>query len=109
MGKVSVVGIGPGSYAHMTIQAEQTLRCCDVILGYQVYVELVRGRYPDKEFVSSPMTKEAERCRMALGLARSGKMWRWYALATAASMGWQRWCMSFGGKTAPRRSPLSQG
>ena len=56
MGKVSVVGIGPGSYAHMTIQAEQTLRCCDVILGYQVYVELVRGRYPDKEFVSSPMT-----------------------------------------------------
>lgn len=73
MGKVSVVGIGPGSYAHMTIQAEQTLRCCDVILGYQVYVELVRGRYPDKEFVSSPMTKEAERCRMALELARSGK------------------------------------
>ena len=63
MGKVSVVGIGPGSYAHMTIQAEQTLRCCDVILGYQVYVELVRGRYPDKELVSSPMTKEAERCR----------------------------------------------
>lgn len=73
MGKVSVVGIGPGSYAHMTIQAEQTLRCCDVILGYQVYVELVRGRYPDKAFVSSPMTKEAERCRMALELARSGK------------------------------------
>ena len=73
MGKVSVVGIGPGSYAHMTIQVEQTLRCCDVILGYQVYVELVRGRYPDKEFVSSPMTKEAERCRMALELARSGK------------------------------------
>lgn len=73
MGKVSVVGIGPGSYAHMTIQAEQTLRCCDVILGYQVYVELVRGRYPDKEFVSSPMTKETERCRMALELARSGK------------------------------------
>lgn len=73
MGKVSVVGIGPGSYAYMTIQAEQTLRCCDVILGYQVYVELVRGRYPDKEFVSSPMTKEAERCRMALELARSGK------------------------------------
>ena len=73
MGKVSVVGIGPGSYAHMTLQAEQTLRCCDVILGYQVYVELVRGRYPDKEFVSSPMTKEAERCRMALEMARSGK------------------------------------
>ena len=66
MGKVSVVGIGPGSYAHMTIQAEQTLRCCDVILGYQVYVELVRGRYPDKEFVSSPMTKAVSYTHLTL-------------------------------------------
>lgn len=73
MGNVTVVGIGPGNYENMTIAADRALAACDVIVGYPVYVELVRGRYPEKECVSTPMTQEAKRCRMALELAQAGK------------------------------------
>ena len=73
MGNVTVVGIGPGNYENMTIAADRALAACDVIVGYPVYVELVRGRYPEKACVSTPMTQEAKRCRMALELAQEGK------------------------------------
>ena len=73
MGKVTVVGIGPGSFEDMTIRADTALRACDAIVGYPVYVDLVRDRYPGKELHSTPMTREAERCQLALELARSGK------------------------------------
>ena len=73
MGKVIVVGIGPGSYEDMTIRADTALRECDAIVGYPVYVDLVRDRYPGKELHSTPMTRETERCQLVLELARSGK------------------------------------
>ena len=68
-----MVGIGPGDYENMTVRADRALGACQVIVGYHVYVDLVKERYPDKEFLTTPMTKEADRCRMALDAARSGK------------------------------------
>ena len=73
MGKVIVVGIGPGSYEDMTIRADRALQSCDAIVGYGVYVDLVKERYPDKAFYETPMTREAKRCALALDLARAGK------------------------------------
>ena len=73
MGNLSVVGIGPGGYEDMTIRADRVLTACEVIVGYHVYVDLVRDRYPDKEFLTTPMTREMERCQMALDAARAGK------------------------------------
>ena len=73
MNKLVVVGIGPGNYENMTVGADQALKACDVIIGYHVYVDLVKDRYPDKEFLSTPMTQEVKRCQMALDLAREGK------------------------------------
>ena len=73
MGKVIVVGIGPGSYEDMTIRADRALQSCDAIVGYGVYVDLVRERYPDKAFYETPMTQEAKRCALALEFARAGK------------------------------------
>ena len=64
MGKVIVVGIGPGNYENMTVRADLALRNCDVIVGYHVYVDLVRERYPDKEFLTTPMTQEAKSAPM---------------------------------------------
>ena len=68
MGKVIVVGIGPGGYEDMTIRADEALRACDAIVGYPVYVDLVRDRYPGKELHSTPMTRETERCQLVLEL-----------------------------------------
>ena len=44
MGKLTVVGIGPGNYDNMTVSADRVLRECQVIVGYHVYVDLVRER-----------------------------------------------------------------
>ena len=66
MSKLIVVGIGPGDYENMTVRADRALQSCDVIIGYTVYVDLVKERYPDKEFLTTPMTRETQRCQMAI-------------------------------------------
>ena len=73
MGKVFVVGIGPGNFENMTIRADRALASCQAIVGYPVYVDLVRDRYPGKELHATPMTQEAKRCQLALDLAQEGK------------------------------------
>lgn len=73
MSTLYVVGIGPGDQEDMTVRADRALCACDVIVGYSVYVELIRSRYPDKEFLTTPMTRETERCALAVSQARSGK------------------------------------
>lgn len=65
MNKIYVVGIGPGAYEKMTIEAAETLKKCDCIVGYDVYIDLVRDHFADKKFLSTPMRKEVERCVMA--------------------------------------------
>ena len=43
MSTIFVVGIGPGAYEKMTIEAADALRNCDVIIGYTVYVYGMAG------------------------------------------------------------------
>lgn len=73
MNKLFVVGLGPGNFEDMTIKADNALKASDVIVGYNVYIDLIKERYTDKEFISSAMTRESERCRKALEIAESGK------------------------------------
>ena len=42
MSKIYVVGIGPGAYDQMTGRAIRALNESDVIIGYTVYVDLVK-------------------------------------------------------------------
>ena len=58
MNKIYVVGIGPGAYEKMTIEAARALEKCDVIIGYTVYIDLVKDHFPGKTFLSTPMKKE---------------------------------------------------
>jgi len=73
LGKLYVVGLGPGDYDNMTVKADRVLAACDTIIGYHVYVDLISERYPGKEYLTTPMTREADRCRMALEEAANGK------------------------------------
>ena len=73
MNKIYVVGIGPSEYEKMTIQATKALESCDVIVGYTVYVDLVKDHFPGKEFLTTPMRRETERCRLAFEQAAAGK------------------------------------
>ena len=71
-GLLSVIGIGPGCFEMMTQQAVNALESCDAIIGYHVYVDLVKDHFPGKKLLTTPMRKEEERCRLALDEAASG-------------------------------------
>lgn len=73
MGKVYVVGIGPGCGEQITPQAKNAMERAEVLCGYTVYIDLVKPLYPDKETYTTPMTRETERCRWALEAAQSGR------------------------------------
>ena len=73
-GKLYVVGIGPGAYEQMTVKAVRALEKSQVIVGYTVYAQLVREHFPEKEYVTTPMRQEKERCQMALDLVKKGKI-----------------------------------
>lgn len=73
MSTMYVVGIGPGAWEKMTIEAAEALQKSDTIIGYTVYIDLVKDHLPDKEFLSTPMRKEVDRCVMAFEEAAKGK------------------------------------
>lgn len=73
MSKIYVAGIGPGAYEQMTIQAVRALEESDVIIGYTVYVELVREHFAGKEYLTTPMKQEVKRCELAFEEAQKGK------------------------------------
>jgi precorrin-3B C17-methyltransferase len=70
---LSIVGIGPGDKQYLTLEALEVLQKSDIIAGYTVYVELVQKFLSDKEYYTTPMTKEKERCEWALAQAAKGK------------------------------------
>ena len=69
---IVVVGIGSGRADMMTQQAQLALESADVIVGYDVYIELIRPYCRDKTVVSSGMRQEIKRCEEALAWARKG-------------------------------------
>ena len=57
MSKIYVVGIGPGAYDQMTGRAIRALNESDVIIGYTVYVDLVREYFCRQRVHDPPMKK----------------------------------------------------
>lgn len=70
---IYVVGIGPGRTDMMTREAYYVLDKSDVIVGYTVYTELISDTFKDKEYMTTPMKKEVERCRLCFEEAKKGK------------------------------------
>ncbi len=71
--QIYVVGIGPGSAGQMTVEAHRVLEQCGTVVGYAVYTGLLQEEFPDKEYLTTPMRQETERCRMAFAEALKGK------------------------------------
>ncbi len=72
MSRLYAVGIGPGGGGQMTIHAREVLERSAVIVGYPVYVDLIREEFPDKRYLTTPMRRETDRCRMAFEEAKKG-------------------------------------
>jgi len=71
--EINVIGIGPGGYEFMTPQAKTVIQNSDVIVGYTLYVELIKDLIEGKKVLSTPMKQEVERCKLALSEALDGK------------------------------------
>jgi len=72
-GKIFIVGLGPGTYEHMTDHCVKTIRECDVLVGYSNYVKYISNIIGDKEVFSTGMRHEVERAEKAVELASMGK------------------------------------
>ncbi len=73
MKKIYVVGIGPGGQEFMTPQAKKAIEESDTVVGYTVYVDLVKDLTRGKEVLSTAMKQEVDRCKLCLEAALSDK------------------------------------
>lgn len=72
-GQIWLVGTGPGRLDQMTSAAKAALREADAIIGYSLYVDLIRPLTRAGQIVEAlPITKEKERAIRAIDLARWG-------------------------------------
>ncbi|OHC76589.1 MAG: precorrin-3B C(17)-methyltransferase [Rhodospirillales bacterium RIFCSPLOWO2_12_FULL_58_28] len=72
-GRLTVVGIGPGSAAWRTPEATEAIREADDVVGYGLYLDLIGDLIVGKTRHESKMTQEEKRARKALDLAAEGK------------------------------------
>lgn len=89
MGKLYVVGFGPGGYEHMTEKAIEVIKNADVVTGYTTYVNILKEFFPDKNYLATPMMQEVKRCQMAVEEAMKDRRLLWYPVVTAVSTEWQ--------------------
>jgi precorrin-2 C20-methyltransferase/precorrin-3B C17-methyltransferase len=73
LGKLSVVGLGPGDVHLLTQQAREALFEAEVIVGYQAYLRLLEPLGLTAECRGTPLGAEADRAQLALDFARSGR------------------------------------
>ena len=72
MGKITVIGIGPGSLIDMTPRAAQAIKSADVVVGYTTYIKLIESLIADKKVIGTGMMQEIDRCNMAVDEAANG-------------------------------------
>ena len=72
MGKITVVGIGPGSLLDMTPRARQAIEAAEVIAGYNTYIKLIEELLGERKVIGTAMMQEIDRCRMAVAEAADG-------------------------------------
>lgn len=72
VGKIYVVGFGPGSEEHITTRAIYALQHSDYIIGYKTYVDLIEHLVTAKSIVSTGMTEEVSRAQEAVKQAEAG-------------------------------------
>ena len=74
MGKLYVIGIGPGGLEHMTLRAKEAIEESNIIVGYNKYIDMITPLVEDKELFSTGMRGEESRCRKALELSKENNI-----------------------------------
>ena len=73
IGKLWLVGIGPGKLAQITPAAQGAIAHADVVIGYSLYVDLIKPLLRPGQIVEAlPITQERQRAERAIELANWG-------------------------------------
>jgi precorrin-3B C17-methyltransferase len=72
-GKLFIIGFGPGAFEHITQRAREAIQESEVVIGYNTYVDLIRGLLNRQEIVRTGMTEEVSRAQEAVRQAEMGK------------------------------------
>ena len=73
MGKISVVGIGPGGLDEMTPKARKAIESAQVVAGYNTYIKLIEKILGGKKIIGRAMMQEVERCHLAIEETLAGQ------------------------------------
>jgi len=72
-GHLWLIGIGPGDPAQLTLAARLALAQAEVVIGYQLYLDLVAPLLrPGQICEAFPITQEVQRAQRAIALAQQG-------------------------------------
>lgn len=71
--KLYIVGMGAGNAGGMTLDAQSAILGSDLVVGYTVYVELLRDIFPNKNYLATGMKSEVERVKIALSEAQNAR------------------------------------
>lgn len=73
IGRLNIVGIGPGNDAHITPAVLQAIREADLVIGYATYIGLVKHHLVGKQVTQTGMTEEVSRAQAAIDAAKEEK------------------------------------
>lgn len=73
MSKLYVIGIGPGGMEHISYRAVEAIKESEVLVGYTPYIDYLGDLSKGKEIHSTGMTREIERCQLAIEKVKDGK------------------------------------
>ncbi len=74
MNKLYIVSSGAGGVNYLTQEAIKAIKESEVIVSYTKYAEELSELFVDKELITSGMTKEIERCNIAINSALDNKI-----------------------------------
>jgi len=69
-----VVGIGPGAKNEISQRALDILKKSELIIGYKLYIDLIKDITQNKQVFATAMRKEIERAELAIQEALLGKI-----------------------------------
>ncbi len=73
LGKLLLVGIGPGNLDQITPAAKTAISSADAVIGYSLYINLIATlRRPGQIIEALPITQETQRAKRAIELAEWG-------------------------------------
>ncbi|MCS7200309.1 MAG: precorrin-3B C(17)-methyltransferase [Caldimicrobium sp.] len=73
LGKLYIVGIGPGDKEYLTVKALKVLSSVEAVVGYKTYLKQIEELLVGKEVYSFSMTEEVKRVKKAIELVLSGR------------------------------------